>query len=84
MNKEQFINALMEKTHYSYEKCVLINDVLETKSCFRKKHQPIIVDMFKKSLEIDEEEAVNIFATSKDILSSELKHRICHPFGKRK
>lgn len=84
MNKEQFINVLMEKTHYTYEQCILINDVLETKSCFRKKNQPIIVDMLKTRLEINEEEATTIFMTSKDILSSELKHRIRHPFGKGK
>ncbi len=84
MNKEQFIKVLMEKTHYSYEQCILINDILESKNCFRKKNQPLIVQKLKNSLGIDEEEATTIFMTSKDILSSALKHRICHPFGKRK
>lgn len=79
MNKSEFIKRLKEETNYSEDRCVLVNDILENNFIFgRKNKQKIIHDLILKSF--TEDEAENIYDISMNIIMSEVKNKIKHPF----
>lgn len=81
MNKQKFINKLQEETNYSNEKCILINDILENSSLFGKNNkEKIITELINNSF--SKEEAENIYNITSNIIKSEIKNKIKHPFKK--
>ena len=81
MNKQKFINKLQEETNYSNEKCILINDILENSSLFGKNNkEKIITELINNSF--SKEEAENIYNITSNIIKSEIKNKITHPFKK--
>ena len=44
MNKKEFIKALSEKMNYSEEKCLVINEILESNFFISKKSKDKIMD----------------------------------------
>lgn len=84
MNKTEFIQELQNKTNYTEEQCILINDVLESHFIFRKKNQPKIVAAIAERLLVDEKEAEEIYKLCMNIISAETKSALKHPFGRRK
>lgn len=81
MNKQEFVKKLQEETNYSNEKCILINDVLENSSLFGKNNkEKIITELINNSF--SKEEAENIYNITSNIIKSEIKNKIKHPFKK--
>ena len=81
MNKQEFIKKLQEETNYSNEKCILINDILENSSLFGKNNkEKIITELINNSF--SKEEAENIYNITSNIIKSEIKNKIKHPFKK--
>lgn len=80
MNKSDFIRELEEKLGYSEEKCIIINDVLESNFFISKKNKEKIITKLIEKLEIDEIEANKIYNTSVSIIASEIKNKLKHPF----
>ena len=79
MNKSEFIKRLKEETNYSEDRCVLVNDILENNFIIgRKNKQKIINDLILKNF--TEDEAENIYDISINIIMSEIKNKIKHPF----
>ena len=79
MNKSKFIKRLKEETDYSEDRCVLVNDILENNFIIgRKNKQKIINDLILKNF--TEDEAENIYDISINIIMSEIKDKIKHPF----
>jgi len=79
MNKSKFIKRLKEETDYSEDRCVLVNDILENNFIIgRKNKQKIINDLILKNF--TEDEAENIYDISINIIMSEIKNKIKHPF----
>lgn len=79
MNKKKFIKTLQEKTNYSEEQCITINQVLENTFIIGKNNkQQIIDDLMQNSF--TEDDAENIYDISKNIIISEIKNKIKHPF----
>ena len=84
MNKSDFIKTLENTTEYSYEQCVVINDVLENHFVFRKKNKPKVVAELSAQLAVEKAEADNIYEQAMAIIRSEIKAAKRHPFGERK
>lgn len=80
MNKELFIDALSERTTYSKEKCLKINNILEDNFLIGKKNKIKIVESFMEELSISEEDADKLYETCMDLLKDGLKEKIKHPF----
>ena len=79
MNKSKLIKRLKEETDYSEDRCVLVNDILENNFIIgRKNKQKIINDLILKNF--TEDEAENIYDISINIIMSEIKNKIKHPF----
>lgn len=80
MNKMVFIEKLKNRTNYNEEQCILINDILEDNFFIGKNNKDKIVNELKDKLVIDYKEAENIYEVSMDILTTELKYKMTHPF----
>ena len=79
MNNSKFIKRLNVETDYSEDRCVLVNDILENNFIIgRKNKQKIINDLILKNF--TEDEAENIYDISINIIMSEIKNKIKHPF----
>ena len=79
MNKSEFIKRLKEETNYSEDKCALVNNILENNFIFGKKNkQKIIDELIQKKF--TEDEAENIYDISINIIITEIKNKIKHPF----
>lgn len=82
MNKTEFIKELSNKTGYNEEKCLQINNIIEDTFLIGKKNKEKMVNDFKNKLNINEEEANKIYETAMNIISSEIKNKLKHPFKK--
>ena len=79
LNKKNFLKLLQEKTNYSIEKCELINNVLENNSLIGKKNKQKIINTLIQNY-FTEDEAENIYDISINIIMTEIKNKIKHPF----
>lgn len=84
MNKESFIKELECVTGLDNEKCIIINNILESNFIIGKKSKEKIISDIVSELELTEEEAEKIYEASMSILGSGLKEKIMHPFGSQK
>ena len=80
MNKTEFIKKLSEKTNYSIEDCTIINSILEDNFIISKKSKDKIIDSLMKDLNIDYNEADNIYNISAELITKEIKNKLNHPF----
>ena len=80
MNKNEFIKELSKQTGYDEERCNLINSIIEDTFIIGRKNKEKMLDRFKSELNIDELEAEKIYETAMNILSTEIKNKIKHPF----
>lgn len=79
MNKKEFIKTLKQKTNYSNDKCIIVNNVLENNSLIGTNNRnKIINDLMINSF--TEEEAYNIYNIAKKIVFKEIKYKLKHPF----
>lgn len=84
MNKSGFIEELEEKTNLPKDSCILITEVLENHFFLGEKQKELVINELKEKLQVDESEAVKLYEIAKNILKSELKNKLKHPFGKQK
>lgn len=80
MNKKGFILKLKEKLNYDEEKCIKINEILEDTFLIGKKSKEKMIGRFIEEINVDEEEANNIYETTMNIIGSGIKDKIKHPF----
>ncbi len=81
MNKKKFIEKLETELGYNHDKCILINDILEENFIISKKNKEKIIEDLKEKLNIDDNEADNIYNISVSIITTALKNKIKHPFS---
>ena len=80
MNKELFIKELSTRSKYDITKATLVNEVLENHFIVGKRNKEKIINDLILKLNIDSNEANMIYELSMEILGSELKDRVFHPF----
>lgn len=81
MNKTEFIQELARTLSYPEEKCIIINDILESHFFLSKKNKDKIIEALIDQLEIEKDEATNIYETAVKIINEEIKNKLKHPFG---
>ena len=81
MNKETFIENIKKELDYDNEKCIIICDILEDHFLIGKKNKEKIINDLMEKLNIENEEAENIYEVSSKIITKEIKNKLFHPFG---
>ena len=81
MNKEKFVKELENVTRLDNEKCIIINNILESNFIVGKKNKEKIISDVIEKLEMTREEAEKIYESAMSILSSGIKDKLMHPFG---
>ena len=84
MNKTKFIEKLNSETGYSIEKCKIINDVIESHLIVGKDNKEKILNDFMEKLNIDKDNANDLYIKCINVLGSEFKKKIRHPFKSKK
>ena len=80
MNKEKFINTLIEKLNVDKNTAVIINNIFENYFIIDKKNKDKIVNDLINDLKIDLEKAENIYEKVMEIITTTIKNKIKHPF----
>ena len=80
MNKQKFIEELSKKLNYSEDKCIIVNDILESNFVISKKSKDVIINELISKLQIASDEANNIYDVSVNLIKEEVKDKLKHPF----
>lgn len=80
MNKEKFVEKLSKELNYSLKQCTLINEILENNFIISRKSKDAIINELISQLDVDINEADNIYNASVSIITSEIKEKLKHPF----
>ena len=80
MNKREFIKELAKELNYSEDKCIIINDVLESNFFISKKSKSKIIEELILKLNVSDDEALRIYDISVSIVRREIKDKLKHPF----
>lgn len=80
MNKREFIKELAKVLNYSEDKCIIINDVLESNFFISKKSKSKIIEELILKLNVCDDEALRIYDISVSIVRREIKDKLKHPF----
>ena len=81
MNKNEFIKELSKMTNYKESDCIIINDILENNFFISKKSKDKIISEIVIQLNVNIEEATNIYNVAKHIVNKQIKDKFRHPFG---
>ena len=82
MNKEKFINKLIEKLNIDKNTAIIINNIFENHFIISKKNKDNIVNDLMNELKIDLEKAESIYEKVMDLIATTIKNKIKHPFRK--
>lgn len=80
MNKKEFVVALAKELSLKEDKCYLISEILENNFFISKKSKDKIINELIEKLEINSEEANNIYNVAIKIINDEIKNKLKHPF----
>lgn len=80
MNKQEFINTLQGSLKLPEKDCIIINNVLEENFIFGKRNKSKIIASLKIKLNINEMKAEEIYNISMEIIFSQVKDKMKHPF----
>lgn len=80
MNKTEFINQLSNELFLDKDKCIIINDILESNFFINKKNKDKIIEQLIQKLDTNYEEAVKIYDTAVKIINNEIKNKLRQPF----
>lgn len=80
MNKNEFIKELSKQTGYNDEKCEVINSIIEDTFIIGKKNKERMIEKFEGKLNCSNEDANKIYETAMNILGTEIKEKLKHPF----
>ena len=80
MNKKGFIEELSKQTGYDEEKCISINNIIESYFILRRKNKDKIIQDLQVKFSLSEDDAENIYDISMKIITGEIKNKLKHPF----
>lgn len=80
MNKTLFIEELSKQLNYPLNKCNIINNILENNFFISKSSKDKIIKELIDNLNIDNNEALNIYEVATTIIKNEIKYKLTHPF----
>lgn len=80
MNKKYFLKQLEEKTNLSEKDTLVVSEVLDEYFVFGKKNKDKIVSAIKEKLSVDDNQADEIYNIAMNIITSNVKEKLKHPF----
>ena len=80
MNKEKFIEALVEKTNLSKNDCLKISDCLEDNFLIGKNNKKKTINLLIERMNVTEEKADELYNIASSIIATAIKDKIKHPF----
>ena len=80
INMNRFVNILYEKTGFGLDDCNIINDIFESHFIFGKKNKYKILKDLSDKLNINKNQAEEIYNISVEIISSTIKDKLLQPF----
>lgn len=80
VNKKEFILELAKELSYSEDRCIIINDILESNFFISKKNKDKIIKELVMKLDIENKDAINVYDTAVKIINNEIKNKLKHPF----
>jgi hypothetical protein len=80
MNKMGFIKELSKETGYDEQKCIMINDIIESYFIFGRKNKDKIIQDLQRKSSLSEDDAENVYDISMKIITREIKDKLKHPF----
>ena len=80
MNKNVFIKELSKQTEYDEEKCILINNVIESYFIFGKRNKDKIIQDLQVKANLSEDDSENVYDIAIRIITGEIKNKLKHPF----
>ena len=80
MNKTMFLKELEEKTNLSEKDTLVVSNILDDYFVFGKNNKEKIVNAIKEKLNIDNCQADEIYNIAMNIISSNIKDKLKHPF----
>ena len=80
MNKKEFIKDLSNELNYSEDKCIIINDILESNFFVSKKSKEPIIEELISKLNIENQEANHIYDVAIRLIKEKVKDSLKHPF----
>lgn len=83
MNKKEFVMELSKRLSYSKDKCIMINEILESNFFISKKNKDRIIEELLKKLNVSHEGAIKIYEIAMTIINDEVKNKLRHPFKDR-
>ena len=84
MNRKVFLERLAHETGYSSDRCKIINEVIESRIMIGKNNKIKTINDFVKLLDVDIDEANDIYDKCIFILGNEFKNKLKHPFKNKK
>lgn len=79
-DKEEFIKELENITGLDNNKCIIINNILESHFIIGKKNKEKMIIDITEQLSVTSEEAEKIYESAMSILGSGIKNKLKHPF----
>lgn len=83
MNKTEFIKLLSYKTKLDLEDAEIVNKILEDNFFISRKNKNKIVNEIVLKLNINIDDATNIYGSAKNIFNEEISNKLRHPFRAR-
>ena len=83
MNKSGFIEELIKQTHRDERDCIVISDCFEKHFFIGKKNKEKTVTLIMEKLEVDNDEANEIYEIASSIIAKGIKESLRHPFRSR-
>lgn len=80
MNKKGFIEELSKQTGYDEEKCISINNIIESYFILGRKNKDKIIQDLQVKFSLSEDDAENIYDISMKIITGEIKNKLKNPF----
>lgn len=80
MNKSEFVQKLSVDAKITEDDALKVNNILEENFFFSKKNKDKIVSLISDSLAISSEKAEDIYNKSMNIINTNIKNKIKHPF----
>ena len=80
MNKQEFINEVFKETNRSIDECTIIVDCFDNHLFVGKNNKEKIMLELMERLNLNSEDANEIYEVTSRIIVSEIKDKIRHPF----
>ena len=80
MNKNGFINEIQKHTDKDVKDCIIIADCFDKHFFIGRKNKDATVSELMEKLEIDHEEADQVYNITSKIITTAIKDKLKHPF----